>query len=111
MRGADGLPYGPVKSIKSYGETIWLGTDRGVIKERSEHGTTTMDKRWLPDNKVNDILPLDEHTVWIATPMGISQIKQVEMTLEQKADTFEKRIRERHDRYGLVSDSRLMNKW
>ncbi len=65
-------------------------------------------KRWLPDNKVNDILPLDELTVWIATPKGISQIKQVKMTLEEKAETFEKRIRERHDRYGLVSDSRLM---
>ncbi len=34
QRGADGLPFGPVKTIKNYGETIWLGTDRGANKER-----------------------------------------------------------------------------
>ena len=107
MRGADGLPYGPVKTIKSNGETIWLGTDRGAIK-KDKVWHYYNGKRWLPDNKVNDILPLNEHTVWIATSMGISQIQQVEMTLEQKAQAFEKRIRERHDRYGLVSDSRLL---
>lgn len=64
-------------------------------------------KRWLPDNKVNDILPIDEHTVWIATPLGISQISQVEMTLAQKAENIEQRIKERHDRHGLVTVSRL----
>jgi hypothetical protein len=107
LRGADGLPYGPVRIIKSHGETIWLGTDRGAIKkDQSWHYYNG--KRWLPDNKVNDILPVDDRTVWIATPLGISQIQQVEMTLEQKAEQFEKRIRERHDRYGLVSDSWLI---
>jgi hypothetical protein len=109
LRGADGLPYGPVTTIKSRGETIWLGTDRGAIKkDQSWH--YYFGKRWLPDNRVNDILPLDDRTVWIATPLGISQIQQVEMTLEQKAEQFEKRIQERHDRYGLVSDSRLLKR-
>jgi hypothetical protein len=107
LRGADGLPYGPVTNIISQGETIWLGTGRGVIK-RDKTWHYYNGKRWLPDNKVNDILPLDEQTVWIATPKGISQIKQVKMTLEEKAEAFEKRISERHDRYGLVSDSHLM---
>jgi hypothetical protein len=106
LRGADGLPYGPVTTIRSEGQTIWLGTKRGAIRKDNEWHYYN-GRRWLPDNRVNDILPVDDHTVWIATPGGISQIRQTEMTLARKADEFEKRIRERHDRYGLVSDSRL----
>jgi hypothetical protein len=106
LTGADGLPYGPATSIHISGENMWLGTARGAIKkDKSWHYYNG--KRWLPNNKVNDILPLDEHTTWIATPEGISQIQEVEMTLEQKAVIFEERIKLRHDRHGLVSPSKL----
>jgi len=107
LRGADGLPYGPITSIHSFGETIWLGTNIGAIKkDKSWHYYNG--KRWLPGDKVNDILPVDAHTTWIATPQGISQIQEVEMTLDQKAAAFEERIKLRHDRYGMVSGTRLM---
>lgn len=107
LRGADGLPYGPVTTIRNSGMSIWFGTDRGAIKkDKGWHYYNG--KRWLPDNKVNDILPIDEHTVWIATPEGISQIQDVEMSLVQKAEFFEDRIKLRHQRYGLVSRSQLI---
>jgi hypothetical protein len=107
LRGADGLPYGPVTTIRKSGETMWLGTDRGAIK-KDKNWHYYNGKRWLSDNKINDILPVDEHTTWIATPKGISQIQQVSMTLAQKAAIFEERIKLRHDRYGMVSGSRLL---
>ncbi len=107
LRGADGLPYGPIKTIRNTKESMWFGTDKGAIKkDKTWHYYNG--KRWLSDNKVNDILPIDERTVWIATPKGISQIQQVEMKLTQKAAAFEERIRLRHDRYGFVSGSRLL---
>jgi hypothetical protein len=106
LRGADGLPYGPITVIKTIKDATWLGTDKGVIKkDKTWHYYNG--KRWLSDNKTNDILPLDEHTTWIATSKGISQIQEVSMTLAQKAQAFEERIRLRHDRYGLVSGSSL----
>ena len=106
LRGADGLPYGPVTGVKTSKNSMWFGTDRGAIKK--DNGWHYYNgKRWLPDNKVNDILPVDDRTTWIATPKGISQIQQVEMTLAQKAASFEERIKLRHDRYGLVSDVSL----
>ena len=107
LRGADGLPYGPVTSIHTTEKSMWFGTDRGAIKkDKSWHYYNG--KRWLPNNKVNDILPVDDHTTWIATPEGISQIQEVSMTLDQKAAAFEERIRLRHVRYGLVSRSILL---
>lgn len=106
VRGADGLPYGPVKVIRVAENGLWFGTDKGAIRKDSGWHYFN-DRRWLPDNKVNDILPINAKTVWIATPAGISQIQQVEITLEQKAAVFEKRIRERHIRHGLVSSSKF----
>jgi hypothetical protein len=106
LRASDGLPYGPVKVIAPAGGSLWLGTDKGAILKDS--GWRYFNgKRWLPDNKVNDILPVDNHTVWIATSNGISRISQVEMTLEQKADSFTRVAESRHNRRRLVNHSKL----
>lgn len=106
LRGADGLPYGPITSIHTTAKNMWFGTNMGAIKkDKTWH--YYCGKRWIPDNKINDILPLDEHTVWMATPEGISQIQEVPMTLDQKAAAFEDRIAKRHLRHGLVCDSHL----
>lgn len=106
LRGADGLPFGPVKVIAPADHGFWFGTDKGAVKKDSlwhyYHG-----KRWLADNKVNDILPIDARTVWIATSQGISQIQQVAMTLEQKADSFVTVVELRHNRRGLINHSTL----
>jgi hypothetical protein len=106
LRAADGLPYGPVKVIAPAVGCLWFGTDKGAIKKDSGWHYYN-GKRWLSDNKVNDILPVDSKTVWIATPEGISQIKQVEMTLEQKADSFSRVAELRHNRRGLINHSKL----
>lgn len=106
FNGYDGLPYGPVTTIRAHESTLWLGTEKGLIKKDSTwhyyHG-----KRWLPDNKINDILVVDPQTIWVATPKGISEIKATKMTLEEKSKIFLERIEERHVRYGLVSRSKL----
>jgi len=106
LRAADGLPYGPVKVIAPADGCLWFGTDKGAIKKDSGWHYYN-GKRWLPDNKLNDILPIDSHTVWIATPDGIIQIQQVEMTMEQKVDSFETVIELRHNRRGLINHSKL----
>lgn len=107
LRGADGLPYGPITTIRSSENCLWMGTKKGAIKKDSGWHYYN-GKRWLTNNQVNDILPIDAHTVWIATPEGISQIQEVKMTLDQKATAFEERIKLRHDRYGMVSGSHLL---
>ncbi len=107
LRGADGLPYGPITTIRSSENCLWMGTNKGAIKKDAGWHYYN-GKRWLTNNQVNDILPVDAHTVWIATPEGISQIQEVKMTLDQKATAFEERIKLRHDRYGMVSGSHLL---
>ena len=66
-------------------------------------------KRWLDDNQVNDILPLEANRVWVATPVGINELRKTPLTLEQKASYFEKRLNERHLHYGFASECRFKN--
>lgn len=104
--GKDGLPYGPVTIIRSYGDVLWFGTDQGVAK-KDHNWHYYLGRRWLPADQVNDILPIDQHTAWMATPKGISQIQQVPMELEEKAAHYEKIIAARHNRLGLINYSIL----
>jgi hypothetical protein len=107
ITGGDGLPYGPVNTIEYNGEELWIGTPKGAAKLANKSWHFYNGKRWLAGNHVNDILCLDSVTTWIATNNGISEIKQQKMTLEEKTVHFEDRIRLRHDRYGMVSNSHL----
>ncbi len=104
--GADGLPFGPVTVIRTFNKTFWFGTEKGAIK-KDENWHYYLGKRWLPDDIINDILPINDRTVWIATPQGISQIWQVEMTFDEKAGIYEEVIAKRHNRRGLVNISHL----
>ena len=95
----------------------------GAVWEAAPRGLTRLDKtaeqrdrlqyfagrRYLPDDRVEQIAADDSRGVWVRTQTGISHIELRPLTLKQKADYFEQRVRRRHDRYGLVANSRLMD--
>lgn len=106
LRSTEGLPYGPANCIRTKGEELWLGTAKGVIHKDSSW-RYYYGKRWLPAAQVNDILPLSTGEVWIATTDGISEIKSIALTLEQKAAHYGDVIDKRHNRRGLINISKL----
>jgi len=106
VTGANGLPYGPVTTIRPGKDHIWMGTAKGAIK-KDNGWHYYQGKRWLAHDQVNDILIIDSLRTWIATSKGIVQIKQQTMTLEQKADSIENIITLRHNRRGLINRSML----
>lgn len=91
---------------------IWLGTTQGLVRldlsapprDRRQY---LAGQRYLPDDCVQQILPDAQAGVWVRTRTGVAHIQFVSLTLAQKAERFEAAIRQRHDRYGLVSDSQL----
>ncbi|HEX5025438.1 MAG TPA: hypothetical protein VFV68_09200, partial [Agriterribacter sp.] len=105
LRATDGLPYGPATSICATGQQLWLGTAKGAIQKDSAWHYYN-GNRWLPAEQVNDILPLPGK-VWIATPAGISELRDVEMTLTKKAAHYDSIIDLRHNRRGLINISKL----
>lgn len=106
LRSTEGLPYGPVTRISTADNTLWFGTSKGAI-QRDTAWHYYNGKRWLPAAKVNDILPLPTGEVWIATTEGISEIKNISLTLEEKAEYYESVIDKRHNRRGLINISKL----
>jgi hypothetical protein len=105
-RGPDGLPYGPARAIRSFGDELWFATTKGAIRKDSSwhyfHG-----RRWLADDVVNDILEVRPGVVWLATNSGISEIKRSELTLSEKAALYADNIEKRHNRRGLINRSKL----
>ena len=107
--GDNGLPLGPVTTIAASGADLWLGTPSGAICKSGDSWRYYAGKRWLDNNVVNDILPMEANRVWVATASGINELRKVPMTLEQKAAYFEKRLNERHLHYGFASECRFNN--
>ncbi|MCK9638655.1 MAG: hypothetical protein M0R39_02010 [Prolixibacteraceae bacterium] len=105
--GDDGLPVGPVTSIVKSGDKLWLGTPRGAVCKIKGSWRYYAGKRWLDDNRVNDILALEANRVWVATPEGINELRNSPLTLEQKAAYFEERLNKRHLHYGFASECRF----
>ena len=64
-------------------------------------------RRYLPDDDVMRIVPDRAGGVWVRTRTGVSHIELRPMTLAQKAALMEQNVRLRHDRYGMLGDSRL----
>ncbi len=107
------LPVGDLTAIAVATDgAVWLGTARGLARfdpwvSEPDRRQYYAGKRYLPDDEVQQIVADSAAGVWVRTATGISHIELRPMTLEQKAAYFEKRIRDRHDRYGLVASSHL----
>jgi hypothetical protein len=89
---------------------LWIGSTQGLLRidfkapERDQR-QFFLGERYLPDDQVLQIVPDNAAGVWVRTRTGVSHVELRSMTLAQKADAFEQRIRARHDRYGLIADS------
>ena len=100
LRPEDGIPSINVNCIEASPEGVmWIGTDVGIVRYGTggEH-SLRFSRRWLLDDKVNDICFDAAGTAWIATAKGVSAIKKKRMTLAQKADFFYDVTMKRHVR-------------
>jgi hypothetical protein len=113
LNGKDGLPILSLTGIAGgAGDWLWLASDQGVTlflpnAAAGHRWFYFWGKRYLSDNHVLQIVA-GVHQAWIRTRTGISHIEFKPFTLEQKSALFLRRVRERHDRYGYVSDCQLL---
>ncbi|GAB3961532.1 hypothetical protein GCM10028805_60690 [Spirosoma harenae] len=84
--------------------TMWVGTDVGVVRYQADGShSLRFTRRWLLDDRVNDIAFDDQGTAWIATAKGVSAIRKWSMTLAQKQDYFYDVLMKRHIRYPWIA--------
>jgi hypothetical protein len=107
------LPAGNISTaVRATDGALWLGTTQGLMRldlsaPARDQRQYFAGQRYLPDDSVDQLVPDQAGGVWVRTKTGVSHIELRPMTLAQKAEFFEKRIRARHDRYGMVSGSHL----
>jgi len=96
------LPSTDIRCIRQIDEKLWFGTPKGAF---SIHDDGRIDyyasQRWLVDDNVIDISKGPGSSVLILSSSGLSIIHFEPMTLEQKAEYFDKLTRKRHMRHGL----------
>ena len=94
-------------------QTNWFVLRQGVIRAPSlaPAGEYFGGKRWLPQDSVKGLgfekAQKQIKAVWFETEAGYSRVEYKPMTLAEKSQTFVERIRARHIRWGLTSDSLL----
>ena len=107
------LPTGEITALaRASDAALWLGSTQGLTRvafsgPEPDRCQYFAGRRYLPDDQVQHLVPDACGGVWVRTRTGVAHIELRPMTLAQKADRFEARIRARHDRYGLVADCRL----
>lgn len=97
---ADGISSIHVNCVKPSPEGVmWVGTDVGVVRYKP-HGSHSLlfSRRWLLDDKVNDIAFDKQGNAWLATANGVSAIKKKKMTLAGKQRYFYDVLMRRHIR-------------
>jgi len=107
------LPVGNITATaRATDGALWLGTTQGLM--RLDLAAPERDRRqyfaglrYLPDDHIEQLLADERGGIWVRTRTGVSHIELKPITLAQKAEAFEQRIRARHDRYGLVTGSHL----
>jgi hypothetical protein len=96
------LPWTDIRCVKQIGESVWFGTSRGAFALHPNGQTDYYaSKRWLVDDTVIDISKGPNDSVLILCRSGLSVIHFKTMTLQQKAEHFDRLTRQRHMRHGL----------
>ncbi len=100
------LPVFHCGSIAADG-TLWLGGRQGAACLRRGKWEFYAGPRYLLSDEVIDVAAGPNGGAWIATSAGITRVSRTELTLEEKAGLFERRVRARHCRHGYVTSCRL----
>lgn len=97
------LPCPEITVIREINDNIWMGSKRGAFKLRKNDGKFDYyaSRRWLPSDHVKDISAGPDNSVLVLTDKGLSRICYKKMTLYEKAEFYDKQVRERHIRHGF----------
>lgn len=98
------LPSLDLTIVRNINGNLWVGSQQGAFRINKADGIKYYaSKRWLNDDNVISIKPGIKNNVLILTKEGFSTIVSDDITLADKANYFEKQVRNRHIRNGFNS--------
>jgi hypothetical protein len=102
------LPVPDIVNLINVEGKIWAGTPDGAFMQVGPgEFRYYASERWLDKNNVLGMTADTKGNVYVLTPTGLNEIKFIRNTFFQKANYFQKDIRQRHIRYGLLAEIRM----
>ena len=98
------LPCTDLTVVRIIDGKTWFGSVRGAFMLRADGKFDYYaSRRWVPSDRIADIARGRKGEVLLLTDQGLAEIHFEPMTLYDKAQFFEKQVRERHIRNGFNS--------
>jgi hypothetical protein len=104
----DGKPVLPFRDvttgIRLADGSLWMGTEGGLcyLAKGQDHWRLFHSRRWLPDNRVQDLAVTPQGMMFVQTPAGVGKLYQKHKRLAQKMGEIHAELRRGHLREGLV---------
>ena len=96
------LPWTEINYVEEIDGNLWFGSTKGAFMLKDDGKFNYYyGKRWMPSNNVKHISKGTDGSILILTETGLGQIVFEEMTLFDKAQFYEKQVRNRHIRLGF----------
>lgn len=96
------LPVTNIRSVRAIGEKIWFGTANGAFALRPDGKFDYYQgQRWMPGQVVSHIGEGPEGSALLLTEAGLGQVCFRRMTLADKAEYYQRQVRDRHIRNGF----------
>jgi hypothetical protein len=105
------MPCPEITAIKMIDGILWFGSASGAMRLRKDRKFDYFASvRWLPSDTVIDFTEGPENSVLVLTNRGMAKICTRWMTLSEKAEFYQKQVRERHIRNGFNAAIHLKEK-
>jgi len=102
------VPIPQISQLLPSAAGIWAATPQGAFLHKADNSFRYFaSRRWLDQDEVIDLATDSEGNFFLLTPSGLNQVDFKLITLAEKAKFFEKKIRQRHIRYGFIAELRL----
>lgn len=102
------VPVPDIKAMTVTADGLWAATSMGAfMREPQGKFRYYASKCWLDQDDVKGLTTDQDGNIYILTSTGLNKIEFVHHRLADKAAYFQEKIRQRHIRYGFISEVKL----
>ncbi|NLR57817.1 hypothetical protein HGH93_06885 [Chitinophaga polysaccharea] len=101
------LPVTDIAQLLVVNGQVWAGTPQGAFLKGDSACRYFASRRWLDQDSVKGMTVDSNGDVYVLTGTGLNKITFNRQTLAQKAAYFQRKIREKHIRYGFIANLQL----